>query len=173
MSLWHKKWHVAWLAEWHNYVERIIYAEWPFFGANQAHCRNSIFRTSKILLVFISRAAWQHPYYSTKVVYWRKDLLEGQAPFYFNFSAKDVCTINFTVSFYLYLYLQPRECFFFRRWVTWSWYSEMKLILYFVSFSCLAKFPALEANGWRRRAGLSFLEKPQDYRGEDMCGRSI
>ena len=35
------------------------------------------------------------------------------------FSAKDVCTINFTDSFYLYLYLQPREkCFFFRRWVT-------------------------------------------------------
>ena len=40
------------------------------------------------------------------------------------FSAKDVCTINFTVSFYLYLYLQPREnCFFFRRWVTWSWHN--------------------------------------------------
>ena len=23
------EWHMAWLAEWHNYVECIIYAEWP------------------------------------------------------------------------------------------------------------------------------------------------
>ena len=29
------------------------------------------------------------------------------------FCAKDVRTINFTVSFYLYLYLQPREKSFF------------------------------------------------------------
>ena len=57
------------------------------------------------------------------------------------FCAKDVCTINFTVSFYLYLYLQPREkCFFFRRWVTWSWYSKMKRILYFVFLAAWLSF---------------------------------
>ena len=57
------------------------------------------------------------------------------------FCAKDVRTINFTVSFYLYLYLQPREkCFFFRRWVTWSWYSKMKRILYFVSLAAWLSF---------------------------------
>ena len=68
------------------------------------------------------------------------------------FSAKDVCTINFTVSFYLYLYLQPREkCFFFRRWVTWSWYSKMKRILYFVSLA----------------AWLSFLHAKLTARGEE------
>ena len=40
------------------------------------------------------------------------------------FFCKNVCTINFTVSFYLYLYLQPREkCFFLKRWVTWSWHN--------------------------------------------------
>ena len=65
-------------------------------------------------------------------------------PFALIFCAKDVCTINFTVSFYLYLYLQPREkCFFFRRWVTWSWHNiqRWKRILYFVSLAA-----------WRRRA---------------------
>ena len=35
------------------------------------------------------------------------------------FSAKDVCTINLTVSCYLYLYSKPCEkCFFMRLWVT-------------------------------------------------------
>ena len=29
------------------------------------------------------------------------------------FSVKDVCTINLTVSFYLYLYLKPRESFIY------------------------------------------------------------
>ena len=118
----------------------------PFFGANQsanaaavlkltyddnqkatkASLLISLFHTAtKILLAFICQAAWQHRYYSTKVGHnWRKDVLEGHAPFYFNFFCKNVCTINFTVSFYLYLYLQPREkCFFFKRWVTWSWHN--------------------------------------------------
>ena len=40
------------------------------------------------------------------------------------FSAKDVCTINLTVSCYLYLYSKPCEkCFFMRLWVTWSWHN--------------------------------------------------
>ena len=111
----------------------------------------SLFHTAtKILLAFISRAAWQHRYYSTKVGHnWRKDVLEGHAPFYFNFFCKNVCTINFTVSFYLYLYLQPREkCFFFKRWVTWSWHNiqrwardKMDLVqLYFVSLAAWLSF---------------------------------
>ena len=59
------------------------------------------------------------------------------------FCAKDVRTINLTVSFYLYLYLQPREkCFFFRRWVTWSWHNiqRWKRILYFVSLAAWLRF---------------------------------
>ena len=64
------------------------------------------------------------------------------------FSAKDVCTINFTVSFYLYLYLQPREkCFFFRRWVTWSWHNIQRW-----NGSCILSPWLCEANSWRRRA---------------------
>ena len=42
------------------------------------------------------RAAWHYRYYSTDVGHWRKDVLEGHAPFCFNFSAKVVCTINST-----------------------------------------------------------------------------
>ena len=101
----------------------------------------SLFRTAtKFLLAFISRAAWQHRYYSTKVVHSRKDVLEGHAPFYLiNF----FCTINFTVSVYLYLYLQPREKrVFFRRW-----FSEMKTDLVFSFLSCLVKFPSSETQG--------------------------
>ena len=33
--------------------------------------------------------------------------------------------LNLSVSFYLYLYLKSHEkCFFFRRWVTWSWHIQ-------------------------------------------------
>ena len=165
-------------------MQNIIYAEWPkkwsklkrapFFGANQfvnatagldvrsqsksneGSLSISLYRTAtRILLAFISRAAWQRRYNSRKVGHWRKDILEGQAPFYFIiiiFFAKDVCTINFslTVSFSLYLNLKPREkCFFFRRWVTWSWHnfqrSNGSCFL-----GCVVKFPAREANSWRR-----------------------
>ena len=60
----------------------------------------SLFRTAtKILLAFISRAAWHYRYYITKVGHRRKDLLEDHASFCFNFSAKDVRMINFTVFF--------------------------------------------------------------------------
>ena len=147
------EWHVVWLAEWHNYVEcnicrmtqrnKLNWKVRPFWRQSickRSRCFNidirwrskshegslsiSLFRTAtKILLAFISRAAWQHRYYSTKVGHnWRKDVLEGHAPFYFNFFCKNVCTINYTVYFYVYLYLQPSaRCFFFKRWLTWSW----------------------------------------------------
>ena len=70
------------------------------------------------------------------------------------FSAKDVWTINLSVSFYLYLYLKPREkCFFsdgglrdrdiiFR--------DERDLVFCFLE--CVVTFPARQANSWRRRA---------------------
>ena len=93
------EWHVAWLAEWHNYVEcnickmtqrnKLNWKVRPFLApinlqtqplflcqlkydnnqnATKAHCRLAFFHTAtKILLTFISRAAWQHRYYSTKV----------------------------------------------------------------------------------------------------------
>ena len=79
------------------------------------------------------------------------------------FCAKDVRTINLTVSFYLYLYLQPREkCFFFRRWVTWSWYSKIKRILYFVSLAAWLSFlhAKLTAGGEERVRILFFFFFP-------------
>ena len=45
---------------------------------------------------------------NTKVGQWRKDVLEGHAPFCFNFSAKDVCTINFTGFFAFICRVEPR-----------------------------------------------------------------
>ena len=146
------EWHVAWLAEWHNYVECNIcrmtqrstlnWKVYPFLvpinlktqplfynvdiqwqsKSHESSLLISLFCTAtKIRLAFISRPAWQHRYYSRKVGRnWRKDVLGGHAPFY-----KNVCTINFTVSFYLDLYLQPHEkCFFFKRWVTWLWHNR-------------------------------------------------
>ena len=65
-------------------------------------------------------------------------------PFYFNFfSAKVICTINLTVSFYLYLYLKPRE--------------KIEMILYFVSLA----------------AWLSFQHGEQLTAGGESRGRSL
>ena len=59
------------------------------------------------------------------------------------FSVKDLCTINFTVSYYLYLYLQPRvKWFFFRRRVTWSWHYIQRW-----KGSCIL-FPYLLSTAW-------------------------
>ena len=53
--------------------------------------------------------------YIAKVGQEEKMLWKVTLPSTLNFSAKDVRTINLTVSFYLYLYLKPREkCFFFQ-----------------------------------------------------------
>ena len=91
-------------------MRNVIHAEWPkvksapCFGANQSantavegstyddnrghEGSLSISTATKILLAFISRVAWQHRYHMTKVVHWRKDVLEGHTPFYFNFFCK-------------------------------------------------------------------------------------
>ena len=79
------------------------------------------------------------------------------SPFYFNcFSAKVICTINLTVSFYLYLYLKPLEkCFLLRRWVTWSWHNIQRW-----KGSCIL-FPWLRtklAAGGERRVGILAIE---------------
>ena len=121
----------------------------------------SLFRTAtKILLAFISRAAWQHRYYSTKVGHWRKDVLEGQAPFYLINFFLQKCLHDELYSFLLPIFvfatmwevvffldggLRARDIIFTERW---------KQILYFVSLlSCLVKeFPAREANSWHRKA---------------------
>ena len=94
------------------------------FGANQAvayifagsttkrkesltssHGRLAFLHRHKDSVAFISRVAWQHRYYIKKVGHLRKDLLEGHDQFRFNFfSAKDNCTINFTLFFFLSLF---------------------------------------------------------------------
>ena len=95
---------------------------------------------TKIKLASISRAAWQQRCNITKVSPWRKDALKGHAPFYF----------------YLYLHLKPREkCFFFRRWVAWSWHNIQRSTVSCIKFVSLAfsvKLQAHEANNWRRSA---------------------
>ena len=115
----------------------------------------SLFHTAtKILLAFISRAEWQHRYYSTKVGHWRTDVLEGHTPFYlinfflqkmfarltlqFPFTNICICNRVRTVSF-SDGGLRDRDI-----------YSEMKTNLVFCFLSCLVKFPAREANSWRR-----------------------
>ena len=116
----------------------------------------SLFRTAtKILLAFISRAAWQHRYYSTKVGHnWRKDVLEGHAPFYFNFFMQKMfapLTLEFLFTYICICNrvksvsfsnggLRDRDIIF---------RDETDLVFCF--FSCLVKFPAREANSWRRR----------------------
>ena len=81
--------------------------------------------------------------YIAKVGQEEKMLRKVTLPSTLIFSAKDVCT----VSFYLYLYLKPREkCFFFRRRVTWSWHNIQR------SNGCCSCFLGCEANSWRRRA---------------------
>ena len=70
------------------------------------------------------------------------------------FSAKGVCTINVTVSFYLYLYFGNRV-----RNVSFSdgglrnrdiiFRDETDVVFFFLG--CVVTFPSLEANSWRRR----------------------
>ena len=117
----------------------------------------SLFHTAtKILLAFISRAAWQLRYYSTKVGLWRKDFLEGHAFFYFNFFCErwlhDSVTLQIPCTYICICNrvrsvpfsdggLRDRDIIF---------KDETDLVFCFLS--CLVKFPALEANSWQRRA---------------------
>ena len=141
MSLWNGRWHglrddiIMW---------NVIYAEWPIFCANQfanaaavlmlhddnqkstnANCRLAF--SAQLQRFFLTLLVGLHGSTDTTA---RKSAIEEKMfwkvtlPSALIFCAKDVRTINLTVSFYLYLYLQPREkCFFFRRWVTWSWHK--------------------------------------------------
>ena len=82
---------------------------------------------TKILLAFISRAAWLR--HESRPYMWRKDVLEGHQPFRTNFvSTKDTWTINF--AFLPLLVLPAFETawevwFFFRRRVAWSWHDSI------------------------------------------------
>ena len=114
---------------------------------------NSLFRTA----AKISRAAWQHGYYCTKVGHnWRKDVLEGHAPFYFNFSAKMFARLTLQFLFtYICICNRVRSVSFSNsglrdRHIIFR--DETDLVHVFCFFSCLVKFPAREANSWRRRA---------------------
>ena len=116
----------------------------------------SLFRiATTILLAFISRAAWQHRYYSTKVGHnWRKDVLEGHAPFYFNFSAKMFARLTLQFLFtYICICNRVRSVSFSNgglRDRDIIFRDETDLVFCF--FSCLVKFPARKANSWRRGA---------------------
>ena len=122
------EWHVPWLAEWHNYAEfnilswmiqrnKLNWKERPFLApinlqtqphddnqkTTKAHCRPALKDSSSIEEKMFSKVTLP----STLI-----------------FSAKDVCTINLTVSCYVSVYSKPCEkCFFMRLWVTWSWHN--------------------------------------------------
>ena len=166
------EWHMAWLAEWHNYAECNVRRmtqrnklNWkvrhflapiklqtqPLFWCCRLDIRWQskslegsllirLFRTAtKILLAF--QLVGLHGSTDTTL---RKSAIEEKMfwkviklPSALIFSARDVCTINLTVSFYLYLYLKLREkCFFFRRWVTWSWYNIQRWNGSCIKFPC-------------------------------------
>ena len=141
------EWHVAWLAEWHNYAEfnirswmiqrnKLNWKERPFFANwRQSICKGSCcFNVADLTYDDNQKTTKAHcrPAFSAQpkrfFVYWRKDVFEGHAlPSTLFFSEKDVCTINLTVSCYVYLYSKPCEkCFFMRLWVTWSWHNWYK-----------------------------------------------
>ena len=98
---------------------------------------------------------------------WRKSSIEENIfwkitlPSTLFLSAEDVCTINLTVSFYLYLYLKPaREVFHFQT-VAVHGLRDRDIIfrdetdLVFCFLGCVVTFPAREANSWRRRASVN------------------
>ena len=78
---------------------------------------------TKIVLVFISRAAWQHQYYITKVGHWRKDVWEGHALFCFNFFLQKIFVRLTLLLLPSFAFETVRERFFFRRWVAWPWHD--------------------------------------------------
>ena len=72
------------------------------------------------------------------------------------FSAKDICTINFTFLNLVYLHLKPREKNFFSiHWVAWSWYN----IIQRSNVSCIL-FPWLRGQSFRH-AKLTAGEEEQ------------
>ena len=99
-------------------------------AATKAHCRLAFsaqpqrFFLSLLVGLYGSTDTTARKSSIEEKMFWKVTL-----PSTFIFSAKDVCTINVTVSFYLYLYLKPRgKCFIFRRWVTLSWQPPLQAL---------------------------------------------
>ena len=98
------EWHVACLAEWHNYAEfnirswmiqrnKLNWKERPFW--RQSICKRSrCFNVAGLTYDGNQKITKAHcrPAFSAKrkrfFVYWRKYVFEGHAPFYFNFFCK-------------------------------------------------------------------------------------
>ena len=74
------------------------------------------------------------PYYNMKVGCCRKDVLEGHAPFCFNFFLQ----LNFTCFALICIWNHVRSrCFFFRRWVTWALHNIQRLVEFCILFPWL------------------------------------
>ena len=99
-------------------------------------------------LLLISRAGWRHWYYITKVGHWRKDGLEGHAPFCFPFFLQKIFVRLISLFYLVYLHLKPREKYFFSiQWIAWSWYN----IIQRSNVSCIL-FPWLRGDVWGTRS---------------------
>ena len=115
----------------------------------------SLFRTAiKILLAFISRAAWQHRYwlhYESRLSLKNRCSGRSRSLILHFSSAKDVCTVSFLVR--IFVFETTREVFLLRLWVAWLILTlRDRTYLVFCFLGCVVKFPAREANIWRRRA---------------------
>ena len=116
----------------------------------------SLFRTAiKILLAFISRAAWQHRYwlhYESRLSLKNRCSGRSRSLILHFSSAKDVCTVSFLVR--IFVFETTREVFLFSE----DGLRDRDIIfrdqidLVFCFLGCVVKFPAREANIWRRRA---------------------
>ena len=108
-------------------------------------------------LLLISRAGWRYGYYISKVGHWRKDGLEGHAPFCFTFFLQKIfARLNSLFLNLVYLHLKPREKYFFSiQWVAWSWYN----IIQTSNVSCIL-FPWLRGQSFRH-AKLTAGEEEQ------------
>ena len=116
-----------------------------------SHCRLVFFGRPQrfyLPLLLISWAGWRYWYYISKVGHWRKDGLEGHAPFCFTFFLQKIfARLNSLFLNLVYLHLKPREKYFFSiQWVAWSWYN----IIQTSNVSCIL-FPWLrgEVSGTR------------------------
>ena len=143
------EWPVAWLAKWHNYVEcnicrmtqrnfKITLKSAPFFGANQsanaaavlmltyddnqkatkAHCRLAF--SAQPQRFFLPLLVGLHG--STDTTARKSAIIEEKM--FWKVTLPSTSAKRFSRLTYLYLYLQPGEkCFFFKRWITWSWHN--------------------------------------------------
>ena len=122
------EWHVPWLAEWHNYAEfnmrswmiqrnKLNSKERPFFWRQSICKRSSCFNVAGLTYDDNQKTTKAHcrPALKDSSCIEEKMFSKVTLRSTLIFSAKDVCTINLTVSCYVYLWIVPAESLLFVR----------------------------------------------------------